>query len=406
MSEEQNQEISEKKYLLDRRISYSAIKRYENCPAGYLFTYDILPRIRTKDMEKISSFGSIFHEVAEHEFSKEKIAEGAASLSTDKEERELEACIKKAKGRDYYKLPSERELELEMPVSDIGIFHGILDRVATDAPTVYLIDFKTTAMPDPFSDLEQMLHYALLLWRVRAVDPENIVIVLDYPRVDSEPRTFHVTKSQLLAVENRLRSNMRKIARLIETYRKYKDLKRITHMPGDCSFCPMKGRCSAYHIHISPLADPGDPEAMDTTSVVRELLELDQYSKLVDARVKALKEAVRIRSEIVTEEIGDTEGRSPREIIEEYYSIIPSSTIEYPAARVIEIYLRQKVSKAIKGAGLTGMVDEQVLVEIAKEILAPVTPTRMTASSLPPGIDPKIKKLGIPRNQTPRLKPR
>lgn len=85
-------------------LSPSSIKVLNSCKARWVYEYMILPKIETERTREITRFGSLFHQIAEHNFDKNKIGSTmfAEKLSVKKE---LEQYSERVKQRFYFELP-------------------------------------------------------------------------------------------------------------------------------------------------------------------------------------------------------------------------------------------------------------------------------------------------------------
>ena len=123
-----------------RRISHSAIKRFENCPASFLY-YIILPRMEFSSDKDTALFGRKFHEWAERNFVPEQLDYVVPEDEVDPED--LEDLAISIREREYFKLPAVNEIEISHKIEPVAEVWGFPDRIAVDIVNrlIYVIDY-------------------------------------------------------------------------------------------------------------------------------------------------------------------------------------------------------------------------------------------------------------------------
>jgi RecB family exonuclease len=164
-------------------LSPSSIKVLNSCKARWVYENLILPKIETERTREITRFGSLFHQIAEHNFERSKIGSMmfAEKLSVRKE---LEQYAERVKERFYFELPSVNEQFMKVELEQGFILRGIPDRICYSENIVYIVDYKTAAIPDPMKDKMQGLSYIYLLSRLEDIDVKKIALILDYVKAD------------------------------------------------------------------------------------------------------------------------------------------------------------------------------------------------------------------------------
>lgn len=284
------------------RLSPSGIRRFENCKASHLY-YKIIPRIENPHGTKAAHVGSKFHDWAQHDFSDEMRdvilkEEQAPVLDL------IETYQAVVETREYFGLPAINELEVWGPVGDAGVLWGYADRIglSLEKHRLYVIDYKTAAMPDPYADRKQLLGYAYdiatnldlreemkdklraayadredidaLCGLIDSLVAEDIVLLLDYVKAD-EVYEFNVTERDLKIHENYLLSIFYRVRKLEAEFAEHQNINRVEHTDGNCGFCYMKGVCRAFHIVRTARFDPVEDELIlrrwkEFTAIPRE----------------------------------------------------------------------------------------------------------------------------------------
>jgi len=392
-------------FNLQITLSPSSIKRFDSCKAGYLYVNFILPRIDPEKVQEITKFGRNFHDLAETNFDKDSMA----ALSVTESEstmREVSALGEIIKTRYYFQYPAENEEHLIVNVRDKGRAQGYPDRMCNAEPLnkFIIVDYKTTEYPDPWGDRPQLIHYAYIKWKRDHIDPERFELVLDYVRSGQEPFVTHTTERELQEYENYLVSMLMKVRRIMNDFLAHGEIKKIPHTPGNCTFCPMLGRCIAYQMVINPSYDPINPQHVTTIDLIKELMEREYATKINDARAKVLKQALMTRVKEGGFDPDDTEHRPVKEVIEEFYTMITGSTTEFPTQGVLERILPKRLKKAIKEVPFSGMVDAQALEYVVRDLLQEFLPLNLKPSDLPPDDLALVQDLKSVRTKAPYLR--
>jgi len=386
-------------------LSPSSIKRFENCKAGYLYVNFILPRIDTKKAQEITKFGRNFHDLAETDFSEES-KDVISVTEDDSTMRKINATAEIVKTREYYQYPAVTEEHLIIDVRGKGRAQGYPDRMCEpeDKSKFIIVDYKTTEYPDPWADRAQMVHYAYLAWKKKGIDPSKIELILDYVRSGQEPFVTHTTEQELREYENYLVSMIMKVRRMMQDFLDHGDIKKITHTPGDCNFCPMMGSCIAYQLTVNPTYDPINPQHITTTDLIKELMEREYAKKINEERGKVLKRALIERLKIRSLDPDDPEQRPYKDVIEEFYTLVSSTTTDYPTGPVLDVVLPKRLKKAVKEVAFSGMVDLQVLEMVVKDILLKALPPNLGTNDIMPEDLKAVSHLKVTRPKASYLK--
>lgn len=383
------EEINEVEPGVAIRMSPSSLRTYSNCEAGYIYRYFVLPRIDFESVRNIVSPGSKFHKIAELDFSEQAFDEILADEAL-KTRNEISSFIDVVKERDYFKLEARKETTLKYQLADRWYLKGIIDRLCHDGDKHIIVDYKTTGYPEPLKDLPQMFSYGVLAWRDLGIQPENIKIVIDYVR---EPYLFEyeLDESTLVSHENWLRAMFAQVEHTTDMFIRERNVKKLTHTPTSCGFCPMQGICPAYRLVINPEVNPLEPEDISTQDMLIELSEREYVLKLYSKRVEVIKRALLER-----EEQGDTEVREHRTIVRPKTTIIKRDMF-------IKRVLPAMIKKAMRG-GFSNMADSQVLENNIKDILVSLLPEVMSPKDIPQEYEGKIRDIVLTTSRSPYLR--
>lgn len=350
------------------RLSPNGIRAYESCKARYVYTYLILPRIDSHKMQELARTGKLLHELAALDLDEKKSAsilhfEGRAVRE------ELTEFATLLQEREYFTLPSVKEVHMEVPVAG-GSLQGIADRICREGDGFLVVDYKTGRFPNWNQDRKQVLAYAYLLSRSQGVEPERITIALDYLRMNVVNR-YTVDTEDLGHYEEYLAKVFGEIRTLREGFVASRDIKAVSHTPGDCLGCPAVGVCKAYQVTVNPVIDTREPVTIPTRQLVEELAEREAIAKRYDERIKVVKSALLGRHEA-----GDKE-------VEEFYKVVTGNATTYPAKQVVDVVLNEIVKSVIKAAEDRFVVDDAALKNSIASILLRILPENLSQNNIP-----------------------
>lgn len=383
-------------------LSPSGIKSFENCHAGYIYSRIIFPRIETAHAGDVTNPGKKFHEMAEYAFREDIVAQ---SLAYEKEtiQNDLKEFQNITEQRDYFHLPSVNEEYLEYEFEELGKLVGIPDKVVALPTGGYLVvDYKTSYALNWFTDRLQVTSYAYLLWKVKGFDPDMFEIAIDYVREDKLFR-YRITKDDLIMHENYLKSRFMLVRKTVRNYHTHGDIKKIAHSPGECLLCPMNGACIVYQTWINPHYNPENPEMLPTIHLVREHAKLSELKSIYEERLKLIKRTLMFRYDNNSQEPGDAENRTFRDIIEAHMTKVQQYMTDYDAKTVIEHIIPLQARNMLKGLPLGEMVDTQALQTIVTDIILSFVPQRIKASALPDDVRKKVEQYKERKPKKPYL---
>ena len=342
-------------------ISPHRIRVYESCKAGFVYQYLILPRIKSKDTEKITRKGSVFHEIAQS-----GIDRGNLYNDTPSDKRNILSWLDRLKSRPYYEYPAETELRLSTRIGVAGSLLGIIDRLYHIDGKWVIVDYKTTEMPDPMKDFRQLTMYALLLWKSRRVAPENITLHLDYIAADAQ-FSESVSMETLVEAEQYVSRILKNMHGLISDFERHRDISKIDHTVGECSFCPMKGKCLAYR----SVTEPSFPDLTDTLDIIRQVAQMDNLKKLYDERSKALKAALLCR------------GESGDDAVSKYCTIVRSESTVYPTEAVLSALIPHIVEMMAQKVRYGSLIPTGELADLLIDSIRELLPDDVSHASVP-----------------------
>jgi len=372
-------------------LSPSSVRTLNTCKARFIYEQVILPKVETERTKGITKFGTMFHQLAESGFQKDKIGPilFGEKLSI---RNELELYADRVKKRDYFQYPAVTEQFLKISLEPEFTFRGIPDRVCYAEDNIYVVDYKTAAMPDPLKDRIQGLAYIFLLSNIEGVAPEKFTIILDYVRAD-EVYEFRTSAKEMKEYEEFLRNAFVQASILKEAYQTHGQIRKIPHSVGDCSFCPMIGNCMAYQASVNPVPEPLNV-GLDTETIALELITVEGMKKQYDERSKALKQALLLR-----DEAGDG-------IVREYCSIVESKSTVYPTENVLNRILPEIIRSSVRDDKYRFLIDTSRLTEELLKSLIALVPDNLTPQSIPAGFIEKISDLQFSQPRTKYLKSR
>ena len=311
-------------------LSPSAMRKFEYCPAGYVYQNikGILPNIDTSEMKAMALAGRALHSISEENFDSDFVERILAGES-ESSKREVKEMASTAVGREYVTDSSRTEVFLLTKVKEGLYLRGYADRLSPMENEIKIVDLKSTGDPKPYDDRQQLLGYAFCLTEMsryiskfkgsreelaselmtseknlqkimdvtggRELKCDDLSILIDYVRADMISE-FYVTDGDLNTYRNHVISVGNGIRRTVNSFLQHKDVMKLEHHPGNCGFCPMKGICIAYNLMANPHFNPVSPGHLSTTDLIKELIEVDDISKRSEARAKALKKALILRS--------------------------------------------------------------------------------------------------------------
>lgn len=350
-------------------LSPTRIDRFKSCTAFFVYT-SIFPSMRFEKKD-ISAFGRKFHTLAEINFDKAYV-DILVNEEKEKVKNQLLESIEIVKSRDYFSLPHENEIYLEHVIANRGRIRGYIDRLVNlPDGKIGIVDYKTSALPDVAKDKEQLMSYAYMLVKVRGVNPEDIVLILDYTKTN-EVYKFELRNIDISIHHNYLLSIILEMEEVIKEWNKKKDIRTIDHTPGDCTFCPMEGICIAHRILMNPVFDGLDEsEMMSNKSIAEELAEREYAIKINKSRVEALKRTLMARYRN-----GDT-------TVKNHVSVIAPEYITYRTSEVFKRIVPKMVTKSLKNKRFAEIVNKE---EISEEIISSIIkilPASMDRSAIP-----------------------
>lgn len=350
-------------------LSPHGIGVFEACKAGYFYTYQLLPRMETLRAREVTRTGRVLHTLAALQENREH---ESALLEHESQavRHEVREMLDRLRERYYYTYPARTEVPLSLRIRGCGVLHGIADRISEDGNRVLIVDYKTAAQPNPLKDKAQLLAYATMLCRLEDIRPESVTLVLDYLRTD-ELYEFPCSLEEMKHFEHYLIHTFRTIREWEAKYRQNPDIGRIPHTPGECSFCPMLGRCKAYRLIVHPRMDTNAIDECTTASLVEEYVERERIRKMNDERLKALKQALLSRHEA-----GDTE-------VSRGCTVVNSAVTVYPTEAVLARILPELVRAAISDVKYHFVVNTAALTEAIKRLLLSMTPENLKRNDLP-----------------------
>lgn len=397
-------------------LSPSGIRRFESCPAGYLFSNmrDMIPKMDTTTAKTIVSVGKQLHNLSEYDFD-EEFADTLLYFEKESKQKEVKQLAGTAANREYLKLPSVTEVFMTSQVKNAGRIRGFPDRIARDNDKFYIIDLKTTGNPDPYGDRKQTLSYVYMLVSIsnsiskyigdrnvedidkaqaikelskklyidkqhieklieitnwEKVSYNQVTMILDYVRVDSI-HSFDIRDHELEAYENYLISTFMKVKKVINSWLTSKDINMVEHHPGNCGLCPMIGICKAYNIVVNPHYDPINPQEIETEDIIKELIDRDYAKKINEERGKALKRAL-----VMRDQGGDSKVR-------EHCSVVTVSNTMYPTNAVLSDIIPKLMKEPVKNVQFKDMVDWEYIYKTTAALIRKMTSENMKSSNIP-----------------------
>jgi hypothetical protein len=356
---------------LDRNIELSnnKMRRFNECPAGYLYEYIILPRIKTEANLQITDRGLKFHKIAEDGF--KKSSKDRVLYESDEEEIEdINNLIAYTKTLPYIDEPYKSEVELVHQINEETTYLGILDRLYKDTNPVLIVDWKTTRyIYDPSSDKKQGLGYVYLFSKITKTKPENIKYITEYVSVEkSYPYVFD--KKDLIYFENFIKSTRNRIKQTEGMFLKTRDIKSIRHIRGNCKFCVMAGSCRAYQILLNPIDQSTDLKHMTTEEIAREFYKFDEAASVANTRSEALRKALMERYNT-----GDTS-------VTQFVHIMDGIKYKnYDTDGVLSEIL-EKCIKKTKRVEFADLIDWKLVKDSIKKDLMGILPKRIKASNV------------------------
>jgi len=386
-----NTQLKTKANVATIELSPSSIRTLNSCKARWIYENLILPKIETERTKDITHFGTLFHQIAEHDFKKDMF--GSILFGEKLSIRnELELYSDRVKKRDYFKYPAVTEQFLKVSIEPEFIFRGIPDRICYADDNIYIVDYKTAAIPDPLKDKIQGLAYIFLLSNIEGIEPERFTLIIDYVKADETYR-FKTTAKEMKEYEKFLRNAFIQTSILKEAFQTHGQIRKIPHSVGDCSFCPMVGSCIAYQSTVNPVPEPLSLKA-ETEVLAKELITVEGMKKLYDERSKALKQALLLRHET-----GD-------EAVRDYCSIVESKTTVYPSEAVLNKILSDIVRSAVRNDKYRFLIDQSRLTDQLLHFLITFLPDNLSAQSIPSGYVDSLNDLQVSQPRAKYLKPR
>lgn len=364
---------------LDLKLSPSGIELLNKCDAGFLYAYaknTPVPRIRYEETVETTRFGSSFHTAAEHNFSEQIVEELEHAGKIDEEEssqiRTMASFIEKT-GILNDVIRTEREIDLEYSLNESWKIRGILDYIGeTSDGSILIVDWKTSSFPSYNRDYRQILTYGLIVWRLRDVKPEAIRLVVIYPRAETY-REYQCTEEILKVHERYVTSAFRHAEKILKEYEKNPDMRRFTHTIGDCSFCVMKGRCSAYRIISIP--EDGNDAEMTTDDLLDEYFSKRELAKALKLRLNVLATALMAR----LDEDSPYSTEEERQQIREVMSVVRRTTSVVSIDEYVDRLVVPRIAKMLRSdplvavdtdlSGIGNVLKEEIKGVVGKSVI-------------------------------------
>ncbi len=364
---------------------------FESCKARFVYSYIILPRIETLRSKDIAKTGKLFHKIAEtntdYYLTKAILLNEKRSIRDD-----ITQFVELLQSRDYFSLFSENEVFIKMKFLNFGFLSGIIDRLIRTDDEIIIVDYKTSALSDPKTDFKQLKIYAFILSSIENLSGKKIKLILDYIRVN-EVYYDEFTFEDYDLYEDYLLLTYEEIIKLEREFLKLKNIKDITHTVGDCSFCPMLGRCAAYQITINLDADLDNIKST-TESLAEELKIKNAQLKILEKRCEVLKDALLYRH---------NEGD---ELVKTYGSIIKSASTFYPADKVLDKILPVLIETALKDVKYKSILNIPKIVEAIKDVFLRMLDENLRPKDIPSKFLTNVQNfiIKVPKKPYIRLK--
>lgn len=395
-------------------LSPNGMKRFESCPAGYLYSNvpGTMPKIETTDILNVATTGRIVHDISESDFSDE-VADMYLSTERERIRNEVEVLVSSARARDYTALTSVTELYMKVPFKNLGFIRGYADRVCKDGKKLLVVDLKTTGNPMFYDDRQQTLAYVTMLIYISReivrfigetgtadedciiqhiseytgttieesrnivsilgyteLRPTDCIMIVDYLRLDIIKR-YDVTEYDIASFENRCTLSFRRISDTLAEWDRDHDVNRVVHRPGDCTFCPMRGKCIAYRVVVNAAFDPVNPDTVSTEEIIQELTQREHVAKLYTDRIIALKTALMMRF---------NEGDK---VVTDGYKKVTRPIYTYPTDKVLKRLLPKMFKTPVKNIKFQTMIDWQQVYAAIYDIIGNFAPGSLKTSNIP-----------------------
>jgi len=371
-------------------LSPSRIQRFRSCIGFFLYSA-IFPQMRfTKN--DISATGRLFHNMAQVNFDKAYV-KVLIKEESDKVRNQITTSIGIVESRDYFQYEHENEVYLEYTIAKKGRLRGYIDRIVHFPDgKIGIVDYKTSSMPDVAKDKDQLMSYAYMLVKLRKIDPNNIVLILDYV-VKDEIYRFNLRDIDITIHHNTLLSTILEMKEVVDEWNKKKDIRSIEHTPGDCIFCPMNGLCVAYRLLINPVFDGiEESDIMTNADIAKELAEREYAVKINKARADALKRTLMARYKD-----GD-------KTVTTLVSVISPERVSYRSSEVISKLIPDMVDGALRNERFAEIVNKDSIAGKLTKLMSASLPEYMDRSSLDPELVTKLGDYGKYINISPYIK--
>lgn len=215
------------------KYSASKIKTYESCKLKYKLNY-IDNKWPKQPINDDTMFGNLVHKAFEiydpDKDNKSEIVKLQRNYTLSRQYKSFIAGAYKSLFEFFHKyghLPAEKELKIEM---DMGSFKatGFVDRFMSGENNYLCIDYKTSRNANTDYHIFQLKFYNLVLSKKYKTQPDNIKMILYFPRPNEE-KSMVFSNNQIKQFEKELN---RKIIE-IETNKDW------SASPGfHCKWCP------------------------------------------------------------------------------------------------------------------------------------------------------------------------
>ena len=370
------------------QLSPSSIKTFESCPAGFLYSKYVLPKIdNNENSMRVTTVGSAFHDWAEYDFDEFRFQDIARDLPDDQRNiiKNFATIVQK---RAYFAHPHQNEVFVEHEINERWKIRGYIDRLARpDNKSLIIIDYKTAWEATPYKDLKQLMIYAYIYVTKEGYKPENITLILDYVKAE-EQCIFTVTAADIQKIGNNLNSVFMSVEHMLKTYTRTQAIRSIPHRPGDaCSFCNMLGNCSAYKAFYNPsfLDDLTPVEDMPLEDIIKEARVRNEVKSLNEEREKFLKRALLYKyEEIKKKAILSPTDTDTIKTIETYCSIRQTTDRFVRRDDYLKIIVPGLVKKALRNDMLRDELDTQKMELKIAALLTEQLPETISKNDLDP----------------------
>ena len=276
---------------------------------------------------------------------------------------------------------------------------------------------------------------------------EQFRLVLDYVKLDYQ-YTIDMNQSRFMQFERYLFGVLRRIGDLEREFFKHKNMRKVTHIDGNCNFCMMSGYCIPYRIIRSSYYDTQfDKEITDrwtiihaipsnegsitgpwesyeagtmvetierdlcdlhgidhkamlegrieltTMGLVSELQERQRIAKLNKLRVDVLNRTLLARLE---------EGDGT---VTSYYRKQRNQIVAYPSSDVVKAIVPRLLKDAVKDVRFKDMIDMAKVEKGVCSVMIGLLNANLKKSNVPEDYRDRLDKFKVIRHTQPFLRP-